>query len=73
MIDGAVYTKSFTPSLVSRRFLEEIKEKLQGNNNQDIVTRGEICTLSEPASPYSALFNGKKNLLSPKNTYYWNI
>lgn len=57
----------------SKRFLEEIKEKLQGNNNRDIVTRGEICTLREPASPYSALFNGKKGILSPQNTYNWNI
>ena len=56
----------------SRRFLEEIKGRLPANNNRDIVKDNEIYALKEPESSYSTLFNGKKGVLRPKNTYVWN-
>jgi putative transposase len=57
----------------SRDFLEELKKKLHRNNKRDIVTSGEICTLREPASSYSTVFNGKKGILCPQNAYCWDI
>ena len=57
----------------SRHFLEDIKKMLRDNNNRDIFTSGEICTLREPISPYNSLFSGKKGILSPQNGYYFDI
>ena len=55
-----------------RDFLERIKGSLPGANNREIVEKSEIITLREPCSAYSSLFDGKKDTLSPINSYCWD-
>ena len=53
-------------------FLENIVQKLKGFKNREIVNIGDIQAIREPDTPYSTLFDGKKEPLSPENSYLWD-
>ena len=56
----------------SPAFLEGIKGRLIKVRNREISSAQGICTLREPSSPYSTIFDRKNDALSPENAYLWN-
>jgi len=58
----------------SEDFISETKRTLASNAiGRDVHERDGVVELREPYVSYSAHFNPKKHVLSPKNTYPWNI
>jgi len=58
----------------SKRFVEEIKEKLGIKAmGRKVIKNDENYTLKEPQIPYDTHFTPKMAALSLNNTYLWNV
>ncbi len=55
----------------SEYFIQDIQQKLAGRiPGRSIASENETTMLKEPETPYSTLFDTKKDLLSLGNTYF---
>ncbi len=71
----AIKEPSWSESIAvgSKRFVEEIKEKLGFKAmGRKVVKNKENYTLREPRVHYNTLFTPKMEVLSLKNTYFWD-
>ena len=76
MLGSLTRDSAWTESIAvgSKKFVENVKLKLGAKAiGRNLTERTDGFEIREEISPYNAVFEPEKEVLSPKNTYFWNV